>query len=111
MGTRPKTPPLTDLAARERAAECLKVLAHPHHLRDRQPDGVGAPAADAAGRLPPPRRAQPAARAHAMQWRACGRASRRAFATGFPHDSQRPKVPRSIRSRAAVTSASVSSSV
>jgi DNA-binding transcriptional ArsR family regulator len=33
MGTRPKTPPLTDLAALGQAAECLKALAHPHRLR------------------------------------------------------------------------------
>jgi DNA-binding transcriptional ArsR family regulator len=36
MGTKtpaPKTRPLTDLAALERAAECLKTLAHPHRLR------------------------------------------------------------------------------
>jgi DNA-binding transcriptional ArsR family regulator len=30
---RPKPAPLTDLTALERAAECLKVLAHPHRLR------------------------------------------------------------------------------
>lgn len=38
MGTKPtthKTPaqPLTDLAALEQAAECLRTLAHPHRLR------------------------------------------------------------------------------
>ena len=29
----PKLPTLTDLDALERAAECLKILAHPHRLR------------------------------------------------------------------------------
>lgn len=29
----PKPAPLTDLAALERAADCLKTLAHPHRLR------------------------------------------------------------------------------
>lgn len=29
----PKAPTLTDLAALEQAAECLKTLAHPHRLR------------------------------------------------------------------------------
>ncbi len=31
--TKSATPPLTDLAALEQAAECLKALAHPHRLR------------------------------------------------------------------------------
>ena len=31
--TRSKTAPLTDLTALERAAECLRTLAHPHRLR------------------------------------------------------------------------------
>lgn len=30
---KPKAPKLTDLAALEMAAECLKTLAHPHRLR------------------------------------------------------------------------------
>jgi DNA-binding transcriptional ArsR family regulator len=33
MATATKKKPLTDLAALELAAECLKVLAHPHRLR------------------------------------------------------------------------------